>query len=229
MNRLAAWLVVFSIATQRLAFAAAAEATPGGADVQADAGPRGTAVWPIFHQIVAMTFPKGFVLASEEVRPPAYLQESVLQGENIENWTQMISVTGLQGAARRAAVTPEVFTRSFESGYQKACPTTFSSTRLPTDAVAKFSGMVAYLACGSVGEAGHEHSEAMLLITLKGDQDYYSIQWAQRGPASSAPVEYDSKLWSDRLMQLLPIRVCRKVAGEAAPYPSCIASQPSKP
>ncbi len=69
----------------------------------------------------------------------------------------------------------------------------------------------------------------MLLITLKGDQDYYSIQWAQRGPASSAPVEYDSKLWSDRLMQLLPIRVCRKVAGEAAPYPSCIASQPSKP
>lgn len=208
MNRLAFLLAVISIARQSLAVAAVPDPA--------------VASWPIFHQILSMTFPKGFVEASEAVRPPSYLQEFVLRGENVENWTQMITVTGEQGAAKRAGITPEVFTSSFESGYQKACPTTFSEMRIPTDAVAKFSGTVVFLGCGSAGEAGHAHSESMLLIVLKGDQDYYTIQWAQRGPVSPTPIEYNAQLWSDRLTQLLPIRVCRKVAGEAAPYPSCI-------
>jgi hypothetical protein len=191
-------------------------------DASRDAGWKVWATYPIFHQIVAFSFPKGFVPSYEETKPPSYIQESVLIGETVEKWTQMISVTGLAGAAIIPAITPYSGVEFYASKYRNACPATFSEVRVPADIVAKFSGRIEFLGCGTVGARGEEHSEDMLLIVLKGDQDYYAIQWAERGPASAMPMAYEDQKWSDRLRQLTPFRVCQRLEGEAAPYPSCI-------
>ncbi|MEO6800284.1 MAG: hypothetical protein ABI178_10135 [Rhodanobacter sp.] len=61
---------------------------------------------------------------------------------------------------------------------------------------------------------------------IQGTQDYYSIQWAERGPAEAARVTFNEQRWIGRLKQLLPVFLCARVAGEEAPYPSCISRLP---
>jgi hypothetical protein len=193
---------------------------------QSDAGgahsPHIWAAYPIFHQILVFSQQRGFVSADEMTQSTSYLQESVLQGETVDRWTQMISVNGLQGAVANPDITPDSGPAFYASRYKTACPATFSVAHLPADSIAKFSGRILFLGCGAVGEAGHEHSESMLLVSLKGDQDYYNIQWAERGPPSSKPLAFDQGKWTQRLQLLAPFRICARVPGEAPPYPSCI-------
>jgi hypothetical protein len=192
-------------------------------DAKRDSGTQVSATWPIFHQIIAISYPKGFEPAFEKTNGGFYIQESVLHGETVDNWTQMITITGAQGLALKDTATPESMTNFLVTRRQQICPSTFSGARLPADAVAKYSGTVILIGCGGFVQSGQEHSEATLIITLKGDQDYYTVQWAQRGPGIAGPIVFDKYIWADRLQQLLPVRVCDKVEGEAAPYPSCIS------
>jgi hypothetical protein len=60
---------------------------------------------------------------------------------------------------------------------------------------------------------------------VKGIADYYTIQWAQRGPATIAKPAIDQATWQARLQQLSPIRLCAIVPGERVPYPSCVNSK----
>ncbi len=198
------------------------DATLRDADAKRDSGTRVYGTWPVFHQIIAIAYPKGFEPAFEKTNGASYIQESVLHGESVDNWTQMVTITGAEGLALKADATPENMTDYFVRRRRQICPSTFSGVRLPADAVAKYSGTVTVIGCGSFVQSGQEHSEATLIITLKGDQDYYTVQWAERGPATAAPIVLDKYIWSDRLQQLLPVRICDKVAGEAAPFPSCI-------
>jgi hypothetical protein len=65
----------------------------------------------------------------------------------------------------------------------------------------------------------------MLLIVLKGREDYYTVQWATRGPAQAKPVELSRGDWMERLRRLQPIKLCDPVPGESPPYPSCLGGK----
>jgi len=65
----------------------------------------------------------------------------------------------------------------------------------------------------------------MLLIVLKGREDYYTVQWATRGPAQATPVELSRGEWMERLRRLQPIKLCDPVPGESPPYPSCLSGK----
>jgi hypothetical protein len=58
---------------------------------------------------------------------------------------------------------------------------------------------------------------------VKGAADAYTVQWAERAAASDAAI--DEAVWRGRLHELMPIRLCAIVPGEAAPYPSCLAQK----
>lgn len=193
-----------------------------GADALRNKGWAAMATYPIFHQIVAFSFPKGFVPSFEQTRGSSYVQESVLQGETVDSWSQMITVTGAEGAALNPRVAPDGLADSIVAEYRQACPSTFAGVRIPPGELAKYSAIVALVGCGTVTGHGSGHSEMMLLVTLKGDQDYYSIQWAERGTASPAAPTFDTKTWGNRFRQLQPFRLCPRVPGEAAPIPGCI-------
>jgi hypothetical protein len=209
-----ALLVLCSAASSAEPEKNAAESAVRSVDTLRDSGWKVAITVPIFHQIVALSFPKGFVPSFEQTRGPSYIQESVLLGETVESWSQMISVTGAQGVALNPQVTTDWFANSIVAGFQKACPGTFSGVRIPPGELAKYSASIVLAGCGTVN--GSDHSEAMLLVTLKGDQDYYTVQWAERGAASPTPPKFDSKTWEDRLLKLQPIRICPRVPGELA-------------
>ena len=186
-------------------------------------GPPPTAfkvISPIFGQLFSFSMPSAFVVIGENTTGPSYIREAVLKGETAERWTQMITVTGARGAAANPNVSPESVAASIAGGFKSACPDTFVAKGLGP---AKFGDQEAYTAtasCGSVVSAPDKHSETALVVAVKGSADYFTLQWAERTPASGKPVIDEAK-WQERLRQLQPIRLCPIVPGETAPYPSC--------
>ena len=181
-----------------------------------------TVISPIFGQLVAFSMPPAFVTVFENTNGPNYIREAVLKGETVKDWTQMITVTGAKGTAANLKISPESFASSMAGGFKSACPDTFTAKGFGP---AKFGDQDAYVAvasCGRVESSADKHSEAALIVTVKGSSDYYTLQWAERAPAAGKNAIDEAK-WQARLRQLQPIRLCPIRPGERAPYPSCVS------
>ncbi|QAU45438.1 hypothetical protein [Bradyrhizobium guangzhouense] len=176
---------------------------------------------PIFGQLVAFTMPSHFAAVFENTNGGHYIREAVLKGETPERWTQMITVTGEKGMTLTPGSSPEMFAGTIAGGFKSACPDSFAARPLGETRFGRFEGFIAVIGCGRIDSGPTRHSETALLITLKGASDYYTIQWAERGPESDEPPVNDIS-WQTRLRDLSPIDLCPIVSGEAAPYPSCV-------
>jgi len=184
--------------------------------------PSFTAVSPIFGELVAFSQPASFVPVFEDATADRYIREAVPKGETVEDWTQMITVTGAKGLAGNPEVTPTSFASLIADGFNKACPETFSAFDLGDMDIAGHKAFAAVVSCGSVAMGGKSHSETALVLAIKGASEYYTIQWAERTAASAHPPAIDKALWTRRLDELGPVRLCPIVPGEKAPYPSCV-------
>ncbi len=174
---------------------------------------------PIYDQLVRFSMPSNFVTAYENTNGPSYIREAVLRGETVQQWTQMITVTGAKGLA--AKVTPQQFAGALAGGFQKACPDTFDAKGLGATKFGDQEAFVAVVGCGRDNSSADKHGETALLIAVKGSADIYSLQWAERSAGADKPALADPK-WQERLSKLNPIRFCPIVPGEKAPYPSCV-------
>ena len=193
-----------------------------GSAASAEGPPAFKVISPIFGQLVTFSMPSAFVVIGENTNGPSYIREAVLKGETASRWTQMITVTGAKGMVANPKASPEAFAASIAGGFKSACPDSFAAKGLGPAKFGDQDGYVAVASCGSVVSAPDRHSETALVIAVKGTADYYTLQWAERTPASAKPVIDEAK-WQDRLRQLQPIRLCPIVPGEAAPYPSCVS------
>lgn len=175
-----------------------------------------TLISPIYSQLVALPVPDPFVPGYEHAQGASYIMELAPKGESVEQWSQLITLTGAKGLAARASV--QDVAGQLAQGYAGACPDSFASKALPLPEVkgakAAFAG---YLSCGSY----QGQSESMVVLVLQGAEEIYTVQWAAHGPESATPLAVDAEVWSPRLAALAKVRICDKVAGEAAPYPSC--------
>ncbi len=173
-------------------------------------------VAPVYAQLVAFAAPAGFHAGFEAEKSGNYILELIPAGETVDDWTQMITVTGGHGVAQKVTVLDAG--TAIAQGYQGACPDSFAARSFPAPAVkgavSAFSG---YLGCGSVN--GRE--EQMVFVVLQGTQDIDTVQWAERGAARAAGPVLDVPKWKARADSLALTRLCEKVPGEAAPYPSC--------
>lgn len=176
----------------------------------------------IFDQLLMFSFPKGFKPAFEDAKGSQYIQESILDGESVKKWSQMLTITGAKGLASNPNVSPQIFANKIAGGFKNACPASFNGTALGAFKLGAHDAFGAVISCGVANPAGEPYSESMLLIVVKGQSDYYTIQWAERGAASKLPIKMDDAKWQGRLKQLAPIKLCPVVPGEAAPYPSCV-------
>lgn len=178
---------------------------------------------PVYSQIVALPLPPPFDAEPEyeAEQSGSYLVENVPPGETVEDWSQMLTVSGTQGAvpgdADPAALAEAVAGRLLE-GYRQACaaPVEALSFDAPPGGAAQAT-FLAWLGCPDV--AGADGAEDMAVLVLIGTQDIYTLQWAERGPPRSDPGM--APRWSERLEMLATAGLCDPVAGEAAPYPSC--------
>jgi len=188
---------------------------------------------PVWSEILNLSYPTGFHPDYENTRGGHYMIELVPKGETVHQWSQMVTVTGEKGLSANPNIDAHKFSFSMVSGFKGACPDTYSTQAIGPTKISGHDAYVAWAGCGSVqpdgsgprGE-GSAHSESALIVTIHGTNDYYTVQWAERGPASTQPLVFDSAKWEDRLQKLNPIKVCPIVPGEAAPYPSCADKKP---
>lgn len=178
-------------------------------------------VTPVFSQLVGYSVPGNFVPAAENSNADQYIQELVLSGQTAQSWTQMITLTGIKGLAANPNATPEALAMRIGGGFQKTCPTSFQGTSFGEIKLSGHDAFALVVSCGTADASGKPLSESALVIVIKGQADYYTLQWAERGAASKTPIAFDEGKWVGRFKALSPIKLCAKVAGEAPPFPSC--------
>jgi hypothetical protein len=177
---------------------------------------------PIFSQLVYFHEPANFVSVFENTHGDRYIHEWVLPGESVSNWTQMLTVTGAQDfSAKHPDATPKVFATSIASGFQRACPSSFAVKGLYEGQLNARDAFIMVVSCGNAA-ASAGHSETALIAVVKGEKDFYTLQWSQRGDAMPTPMDIDVKMWAARMKGLMPLKLCSIVPGEQPPYPSCV-------
>jgi hypothetical protein len=199
-----------------------ASAIPSQAESPAAAPASFTVISPVFGQLMRFSMPTRFIAVSENTRDAFYIREAVLKGETVNAWTQMITVTGSRGLASVANFSPQKLAASIAVGFKKACPESFAVRDLGETKLGDQDAYLAVASCGKVSSSADGHSEAALILVVKGATDAYTIQWAERAASTSSGADIDEAKWQGRLRELMPIRLCAIVPGEAAPYPSCL-------
>ncbi|PFH11408.1 hypothetical protein BCF11_3854 [Collimonas sp. PA-H2] len=179
-------------------------------------------ITPIYSQLLIVNSPPGFKTAFENTQGPRYIREAVPEKENVDEWTQMVTITGFKDLALNPQVSPQSFAVNMAAGFQHACPTSFSGQEIGIGKISERDAFVLVASCGTSPTTAGKTSEAAVIAVIKGSSDYYTIQWAERGAVSATPLAIDVGKWTEKFRQLNPIKLCPVVAGEAAPYPSCV-------
>ena len=168
------------------------------ADSPADA--RLAAITPVFGQLVMFSLPAEFKSQKptyEKNSGSFYIREQVPDGE-----TQAM-------LARMSA------------DFQRNCPDSFSTEAPGPQKVDGYDAYEVIVSCGRMGSGKESYSNSAVMLAVKGSNDYYTLQWTERGRDSAAAIPIDTAYWTKQLGRLNPIRLCPIVPGEAAPYASC--------
>ncbi|PRC94738.1 hypothetical protein [Solimicrobium silvestre] len=179
-------------------------------------------ITPIFSQLLLAPYPSGFVTIFENVSDTQYIRESVPEGENENQWSQMITLNGAKDLATKAGVTSQMLVERIAGGFQRACPTSFLAIRVSDDKIGGNEAFAAIVSCGTSPTTDGKQSETALIAVIKGDKDFYTVQWAERATASKRPLTLDASKWVERYKTLTQVKLCHIVPGEQAPYPSCV-------
>ena len=186
-------------------------------------GENATIIAPVFAQLITGPLPDGFVPAFENADTAGYINEAVPKGETLENWTQLITLTGAKGlAVADPPISALGFAEFLADRYKAACPDAYVAEQFETPKIKSArESFMGYLSCGAVN--GGPQSESMAFIVMVGAQDVYTLQWAEHDTASATGVAYVAEKWGPRLdVMLNAARLCEILPGEAAPYPSCV-------
>lgn len=177
-------------------------------------------VAPIWSRIVVWAVPDDFASAFASTRGGSYLQEFVPRGQSVQDWREMITVTGTRGLAEGRRDAARDLAGILAHGYQEACPRNFSATAIPAPGVDGASEVFAgHLSCAELPGTGY--GEAMVFIVARAGPDVFTFQWAMRARPGGVEL-INGNSWGQRLKALAGgLRLCPKVSGEAAPYPSC--------
>jgi hypothetical protein len=221
MRPRAVWLALIAVAALAQRAAPCAEPAKQGPELPAMNAPAAN-ISPIFHQLVVFTLPAHFRALTERTNGDFYIREHLPEGESVQKWTQMITLTAVRDLAANPNATPQSMTDRMAAGFRRKCPDSFSSALLGPQTVDGFEAFQAIASCGHQGSGADAYSETAIMLAVRGSGDYYTLQWVERGADAKGPLKLDTAYWTKRFDQLRPIRLCPIVAGEAPPYPSCV-------
>lgn len=154
---------------------------------------------------VSMVIPGEFVAepAHANASAASAIIEFLPPGEALDAWSQLLTMTSVvDGSGQPADKAVLNAANNLAAGYGDACPGSFAAEDLGAPAVTGAdAAFAAWLACGDV--AGMGHSEAMAVLVLATGGKLFTVQWAERGPASAVPLTFDMNHWLPRLDALM--------------------------
>lgn len=171
---------------------------------------------PAGEHLLAFTLPEGFVPVDEgEI-------VARLEGETPEAWTQALTLTV---DPERIDQDPSMDVSMIGSVMQEMCPDTLEQSWAASQDVpgTERGGYGAWNSCGTVLGSDPPRSEQLFSFAISGPSGAYVLSRVVRGPASEEGLDYDSDAIDAEIdLLIVGIKVCEKVPGEEAPYPSCI-------
>lgn len=167
---------------------------------------------PIYGRVMAFPLPAAFALAYEGENGASRLRELTRDGESVEAWTQLITMTGFKGGAGQMAL--DRYASAFVNGYAQNCPETFGVLQVNWPGQAPIPGAEAqvglWMGCGTVAGI----SEQVAVIFAASGSDIFTLQWAERGAPGPKLTEPDWAIWDPRFELLYQARFC---AGDSDP------------
>ena len=216
-TRLSGAAALLATATLGLAAATLGLAPLARADPAAEPGL--TATTAVFSQLVQFSLPAEFRSAKptyERNSGSFYIREQVPEGETLARWSRMLTLTGARGLAANPSVTPQAMLARMSADFRRNCPDSFASAAPGPQKVAGYDAYEIIVSCGRVGSDKAAYGESAVMLTVKGSNDYYTLQWTERGRDSAQAPHIDVGYWNGQLARLNPIRLCPITAGGTA-------------
>ena len=181
-------------------------------------------VTPVFSQLVVFSLPPEFRSQKptyEKNSGSFYIRQQLPEGETLGKWSRMITLAGTRGLAANPSATPQAMLARMSADVQRNCPDSFSTAAPGPQKVDGYDAYEVIVSCGRMQSGKESYSESAIMLTVKGSNDYYTLQWTERGRDSAETRAIDVAYWTRQLARLDPIRLCPIVPGEAAPSASC--------
>lgn len=157
-----------------------------------------------FDKQVSFSLPDMFELGYENENANTYIAEYVMQGEQVEQWTQLVSV--IISKLDRPAKLDEIV-NIFAYQISTNCPDTFKAQRLiHPKSISGIDIDALFLGCGTTNANAMIPglNESFIVYSIAHDDVHISIQWAVRDLPINQPPQLDD-IWWTRSLLLLPI------------------------
>ncbi len=165
------------------------------------------AVQQVFSRVVTFKLPRPFVMVNRGQAQGSFLAEYVPDGQTVDNWTRMITVTGTLGIGA-AGVSDTELAAHFEP---KDCPGKVFRDLGPTAPLAGVTGRMVVIGCGAPDQPGAERGA---IAVYRDSENGWTIQYAERNHGKS-PFTPDEAV--ARLAALAPAVIPRAPAALGAP------------
>lgn len=162
-----------------------------------------------FGQSLGLTLPFDHAPAPDwqDGNADSLIAEWVPGGESVTQWTQMLTLIAFRGASGG----PEAYDRGLallRGNYDRGCT---GAVEMSLGAEISLEGSLGarpvVLTCPQVAGAGF--GEAMAALVIRGTQDLYTLQWAERFPVDGkGSARIPSDTWVTRLRHLGTARLC---------------------
>jgi hypothetical protein len=175
---------------------------------------------PLLAEALRFNLPQEFVPVFQGEKDKAVTREFVPKGESADTFTRMISVIAYQNLSLSPLASPSQFAEGIANLFRRNCPDSYSGASLGARKYQEHDAYAAVLSCGLV-KPEDPYSEATLLVVIRGEKDFFTLQWTERGKPSKVPVRFDPAAWRGRLDSLAPIRMCSAKPGDFPLYAGC--------
>src|SRR5258708_11814259 len=137
----------------------AASAVPSQAESPAAAPASFTVISPVFGQLVRFSMPTKFIAVAEDTKDEFfYIREAVLKGETVNQWSQMITITGAKGLASAPNFSPQGLAGSIAGGFKKFCPENFAAKSFGETKSRDRNAFVSIAACVTIAPTSPHHT-----------------------------------------------------------------------
>ena len=161
----------------------------------------------LYGSAVQFAVPRGFIPILINRSPTMFMAEYVPDGESGSSWTQMLTVTALNGGAAVPLTLQQL--AAMQSDFSKVCRDALSLDLGSRPKLGDAEAHVVAAGCPSLETAGAVRGEQAFIVVLRDTRNIYSVQFARRGPAWPAgkpPV--DPGKADAELAKVGPILVC---------------------
>ncbi len=187
--------------------------------------PDATIVQPIFGRVISFAVPRGFVIAWRQQVVGGYLVEYVPDGETIENWSRMITVTARVGAGAARVEDDQLANVLFNKPSCEGWRYTDLGA-VPNQGAARRRNLI--IGCDAIG--GKEYSKAVAgageraaIAFVRDDEAVWTIQYAERSLPARPRTLFDPAT-APALLDRMRITTC----GEPAKGDDCHIESPRK-